>query len=95
MIVQPVFIPHRSEPSRCPNCNEIESTDIVCNHCGYHYPKEGTLRTFWVVLILLSILLIGGWIMWTLIDWFTSSPQKSLMDILRSQWDFITHMRIK
>lgn len=37
----PILIPTRPhEPTRCPNCKEIENKKEVCKHCKYVYPED-------------------------------------------------------
>ena len=56
-----IFIPHNSEPDKCPKCRQEEYKIEVCKHCGYIYPQNGFRwyhHVFYVSVIAGIILLV-------------------------------------
>lgn len=50
----PIFIPIRTEPTRCPHCHKPEDKQEVCRHCAYVYPEDGdstSLSLGWATII--------------------------------------------
>lgn len=87
----PIFVPMEDE--RCPNCDREENIIEVCGHCGHKYEEEefeGSV--FGVVAKILLVVIVFCWLLITLTIWvFSNEP---LLDILISQWDAITSLRL-
>jgi hypothetical protein len=90
-----VFIPMQSqEPSHCPKCSRVENKVVVCKHCGYEYPEDDTslAAKIFGVTIMILIVIFTFWFIATMFDWFLGHA--SLLDVIKSQWKFITSKRI-
>lgn len=86
-------MPH-SEPSRCPECRQLENKKVVCAQCGYEYPEEkGSLFLFTVGFIALLVAFL--YVTMTLFAWFLEADRTTLFELLKSQWDWVKNMRIK
>ena len=89
----PIIIP-ASDPVRCPECGKVEKKIEVCAHCGHEYKKE-PLTTFENILAPILLVLIGVFVVWfvvTVAEWFVSDH--SLVEVLKSQWDWAKGLRI-
>ena len=96
MTFVPIFIPHNTEPSKCPKCRRNENIVEVCRHCGYEYEESDW--TWRDVLITVCIVVVGFWLLITVLYWFFQSGNyygdKTLVEIIVSQWNWLTKLRI-
>lgn len=86
----PIFI--HSEPDRCPKCKNIENKKTVCRSCGYEYKDEESDSFVTVILTIITSAIILGWVLVTLIEWFTGTP---LFEVFQNQFDWITGLRLR
>jgi len=92
----PIVVPIYHSDPRCPNCDKIEDKKEVCKHCGYEYPPDSE-PTILLVLAVVAAFIIGIWMLVTLLVWLGenySGGESTLLEILRSQWDFVRKLRV-
>lgn len=80
---------------RCPECGKEEDLKTVCRHCGHEYEDDEPIGFLgWVIGI--SILGLIVWFILTMIFWFVGSlvDGDTLLDVLKSQWEFISNLKI-
>jgi uncharacterized protein (DUF983 family) len=93
MIICPIFI--HTEPEKCPECHKTEDIKEVCRHCGYEYKEdEGCFSIVVFIIVIVVILVFATWVIWTLSDWLCSSYPTTLLETLKSQWEWLRSIRI-
>jgi len=78
----------------CPACGKPESIKVVCGHCGHEYAVDSDDGGVDVDLIVLAVIV---WVLFTIIWWLMDqciNPRPTLLDILRTQWNFLRGLRI-
>lgn len=86
------------EPDRCPKCGKEEDIKQVCKHCGYEYEETDNDLSGWsIVFGTLSFIGIGIWLAITIYVWIAesgASNPSTLIDVLVSQYDFVSRLRV-
>lgn len=98
MILPPPYIPSMycsSPPPECPECHRPEDIKEVCRNCGYEY-SEGEGMALWkILLMLIFIVILVLWFLITLSDFvFTNYEHYTLSQIIGSQWQWLSSLRI-
>lgn len=94
-MITPIMIDY--SPEICPECGRPEHIIEVCKHCGYEYSTNDELSftTFCIgFLIVVCVLILGIWAASTTFDWLCGYENKSLVDILQNQWNWVRNLRI-
>lgn len=93
-MITPIIIPMgNSEKPKCPSCNKNESKKEVCSHCGHEY--EYVSLNFMERVIVFFLIVGFVWLIVTLVSWlFVNLDNKSLFEIIKIQWDWLTSLRI-
>lgn len=90
-MITPIIINQNEEV--CPNCGKPEEIIEVCKHCGHEYEYESLSVKEKIIFALFVIVFI--WVMITLFEWlFFNFDNESLFEIIKSQYDWITSLRI-
>jgi len=91
--ITPIIIHSNSGPPKCPECGKEENIKQICKHCGYEYPEEeinGFMTFLGIVLIIWLILTIAWWIA----DNSSLGEKRSLWEIIKVEFEFITSLKI-
>jgi hypothetical protein len=87
-------MPISSETPRCPNCGKEEEIIETCAHCGHHYEDDSDpYLTFWSWFTIISLTIIVIWILCTVM-WWMMDNDPSLLQVIKSQWEFIKGLKI-
>lgn len=90
----PIFIPTSSPRSLCPGCHNAENTKTVCRNCDYEYSSESP-STFGIIATVIILLAFIFWAIGTLLAWMMPiDGQKTLVEVLASQWDWLKNLRV-
>jgi len=90
-------IPITSSPSTCPKCGNIENKKEICGHCNYEYSDsdEFSIKEIFIIICILFFMILGCcWFVITIMEWITDINNRSLVEMLKAQWDFIKNLRI-
>lgn len=94
----PGIIPIDSDPeppARCPKCDKLEETKLVCAHCGYEYETEDdeppSLRQWMIVL---AAIIFAVYLLCTAAYWLKNANYLSLADILREQFEWAKEFQV-
>jgi hypothetical protein len=82
-------------PPLCPQCHRIAHKITICRNCGYQYQSS---LSFGDVLILIGLFLVVTWFAVTMMNWLGQSDlyerKKSLVEVLKGQWEYIKSLKI-
>lgn len=94
--VIPIIVPINSEEDHCPKCGKPENIVKTCNHCGYKYVKENTsfVEAIGVATLVVIAVLLFVWVMFIIFEWLDQTPYVSLVDVIKSQIDWLKSIRI-
>jgi len=96
-MMTPVFI-QSSEPeppARCPECDKLEKTKLVCAHCGYEYEtEEDDPPTLAAIIMTVVVVALGFYVFLTGLSWVFQSDKMSLADVFRSQLDWLKDFQV-
>lgn len=91
-MITPMPIIVNREPDRCPNCNKIEDIKKVCRNCGHEYKDLPLTSTD--VFYAATLGATFFWVLCTLVFWFIDYKNRPLFEIIKSQVEFISSLRI-
>ncbi len=93
--ITPIVVPvHRP---KCPKCLNDEDKITVCKNCGHEYKNE--IGCFGCLFAIFCGIIVV-WLAITLAVWIgcsidiPSENKPTLVEIIKSQWDFISALRI-
>ena len=90
--VQPVIV--AGENAKCPHCGKNEDKKTICRNCGEEYKSESDLSGSDYLFFTLFVLVIIYFVM-TIATWFMeSSDGTTLWDVIKSQYGWVTNLRL-
>lgn len=84
---------NRQSSPKCPACGKPESVKQTCNHCGHEYTEEEMKEvdiTLKQVLVVGGFLLLGGWVLFTLLYWMAEG--NTLVEVLKGQVEWVKEL---
>jgi len=92
----PIMLLDSHGDARCPKCYKPENIVEMCRNCGHLYDREPmTAKDAWIVGAMIGgMILIVVWIAITGVNWLGGYEQKTLLEVLRDEWEWLTKLRI-
>jgi RNA polymerase subunit RPABC4/transcription elongation factor Spt4 len=86
------YIPNQPvQDEVCPKCHKKEDIISVCKNCGYIYPEDEETPT-WKTVVWIFIILIGVWVLVTLLSWMADYDKRTLIQMINAQGEWFVHL---